>query len=344
MGRCPAPQREPYSSLDRAKSVSDLTTKLVNPQSVNVLWSSINTQAPAKLHKDFKSNKTLGLHDQQYSTFQKNYDSIKAYQTSSKVYADPNAQTYGQCPDTMVFGVSASKENSAFCYDTCMPGYEPVSYCSNGSPSCSQDLLVYACRALCPSKNEGLGPWAEVNQDPLFGCKYLYPQDKVPADPNLWESCPDDGRYFVLQSSPTDVAKAAADRKEPMCVRKEYLRQITCPIGYNQDGLKCIASCDANEVIVTLPSGTVVCQSPTPVNSSNRHEMDLAALADSHNSKREFRHRTLTRKNMTRGLGSDPNVGIPGPPETLGVTATKAGFAVGGAGLFIFLFIFLTKK
>lgn len=255
------------------------------------------------------------------------------------------APLYGQCPDGMSIGLAANKENEALCYDDCIKGYTSESFCANGAASCDPDQLVYICRASCPSHNEGLGPWMPVDSAPLFTCAYKYPQGTPPSDPNLWISCPDDGRFFVLQNSPTDISVTAATalRKEPLCVRKTYLRQSSCPNGFNAvtDTSKlvtCIKACDSNEMIVTLPDNTVVCQATQ--SQSSRHDIDFVALADSSNCKAPFKHRILNRKNFTRGLGSDPNGGLsdPNAPKSPWYSSILTYLLI-GVGIFVVFYV-----
>lgn len=322
-GRCPALHREPKTSETYAY---DYSTDA--PHDVGAKHSSVNKQCSERRYKDFRngapaSSVPAPMPREAYSAWKSHYDGIQQYQAAhpngpnklSSKYSDgiPGANTWGECPAGMTFGDAACLENVGFCYDECMDGYEPVAFCSNGSSTCGPEGRVYACRALCPKPEEGLGPWAEVNASPLHTCAYQYPQGVPPTDPNLWASCPDDGRYFLLQNSPSDlsVAAAAASRKEPLCVRTMYLRQSTCPIGFNASGGSCVQACDASEAVVTLADGSVKCQNVPQTTS--RHDIDLIAVSDASRAKSEFRSRVLKRKTFLRSTGTDPNAGLEDP-------------------------------
>jgi hypothetical protein len=300
------------------------------PKDVPIKYSSLNDQCPAK--------RGLGT---SFGAFQ---SSVSQYQQA--LGKSKQAVPLGECPENMYFGSSACGENPALCYDRCTFGYEPIVTCSNGSNTCADDEKVYGCRAKCPAPEEGLGPWTSIDNAPLFTCAYAYPNGTSPSDPNLWTPCPDDGRYTALENSPTDVAVtfATAARKEPLCVRSTYLRKSTCPVGYNEianaGGQTCIQACDFNDIIVTLPDNTVVCQSSPSQNK--RHEIDFVAVADSHNAKSSFRHRVSQRKSFGRGLGTDPNLPTT-PTNTIGL-GLKAGGAIAGIGATFLLIHLLSKR
>jgi len=301
-----------------------------------------------------KAQAASGLISQsEYASKQALVASVQKYQGS--MLGDNDSSEYGECPEGMEFGSKDCNENTGLCYDTCADGYYSVSFCSNGAQTCGPDKIVYACRAGCPKQSEGLGPWAELNADPLFTCEYKYPNGIVPSDPNLWKSCPEDGRFFVLQSSPTDVSVSAADaRREPLCVRKMYLRNSACPNGFNIESTgragvsTCIQACNSDEIVVTLPDGNVVCQSGPSHNT--RHDVDLVAVANSHQAKGPFKHRVLRRKNFKRSLGTDPNQGLPDnsngvPKPSFLQTVLKFGLIF--AAVFVVLFVvrlFAKKK
>lgn len=293
-GRCPVPTSSPMNSrlLGSSQNQSD-------PALVKIRASAINTQCAIRQAK----NGQTGQNGQSVS-IATNF----IRQVASSQAANPD-QPLGDCPPGMAFGASECLENPNLCYDVCQDGYEPVSFCNNGQTTCGPDQLIYACRALCPSHKEGLGPWSELNSDPLYTCTYNYPGGP-PSDPNLWVQCPDDGRFTTLSSTTsTDTKLSAAARLQPLCVRRSYLRQTTCPIGYTEIGSECIAGCDANDALVTMSDGTIVCQSSSGVNSS-RHDNDLASIVDRPNTKGPFQNHVLVRKSFSRGVGTDPNSGL----------------------------------
>lgn len=339
-GRCPATQDLPHTSNALIYKTTD------SAPDVLMDYRSMNTQCAAKLHKDFRqTNGATGINKSALAQIVAQRDAVKAYQTSypqgpsalSKHYGTrAAAQGYPKCPPGMVQGSEACSEDPSLCYDECISGYEPVVMCRSGAQTCEGPDKVFACRAMCPAPEEGLGPWAEVNADPLFTCAYQYPSGTPPVNPNLWVPCPEDGRYTILQSSPTDVAVSLAEasaRQQPLCVRKTYLRQSTCPMSMNPvsdpvTGLtQCIAACNASDIVVTLPDGTVVCQSvPEP---DARFEMDLIAAVDRKSVKQAFHHRVMVRKNILRGQGFDPNIGLPDntlKPEASWISWVKYGF------------------
>jgi hypothetical protein len=359
-GRCPARQTDP---IDSATIASAITTE--EPYNILAKWTSINTQCAAQNYGRWKrSNGASGMSKSEYDAFTSKVSAIRRVQDAhpkgpskaSKYYGSTLGTTnnqYSECPPGMVFGSADCNEKVGLCYDECMDGYEPVWYCSNGAATCSYDLRVFACRALCPNPNEGLGPWSPVDSPPLYTCKYDYPRNIVPSDPNLWVQCPDDGRYSILNSSPTDVSVtfSQAARKEPLCVRNTYLRQVTCPIGFIQTAdsqnaaTKCIKACNEGDTIITLPSGRVVCQQSPADNK--RHDMDFVAVADSDQTKQQFQHRVLKRKNFTRGTGSDPNEGLQDPqtpPEGSTTTIVKIALIVLGVFAAFLLFKFITGR
>jgi hypothetical protein len=329
-GRCAAEQN-PIVLVP--KNLSSLEAK-----DVPLAYSSINIQCPAS------NNSSL-------------YSQVKKYQTANPAKPGRTSKNFGApgyttCPDGMMIGDPNCGENPGVCYDMCADGYEPSTICKTGAKSCGPNDIVYICRAKCPSPLEGLGPWIEVSSDPLFTCAYEYPQNQPPTDPNAWVQCPDDGRYYVLQSSPTDISVTAstAARMEPLCVRKTYLRQSACFVGTNASSdpvtgqTTCLPACDVNDVVITINNNnvyTVLCQNvPNP---TSRHEMDFVAVVDSENAKEPFKHRVLTRKNITRGYGTDPSAGIPTPqkPEPSWLSFLKWGLL----GIVVILLIkFLLPK
>ena len=121
---------------------------------------------------------------------------------------------------------------------------------------------------------------------------------------------------------------------------------MTCPNGYNASDVAvrgsqtCVAACDASEVITMLPSGDIVCQATqTPINSG-RHDIDLVAVADSSQALSNHKHRVYRRKNMTRGIGVDPNIGLPGPEQDnnsklIQTGGLAAGGLLGAVGLYL---------
>jgi len=156
-GRCPAPQVKPQKSTAFSHSpVSDLGTSPV--AGIKQSYTSMNSQCAAKQFKDKRISR------EQYASILQHRKSVEAYQNSKSVGDAVN----GSCPDGMAFGDSSCGENTALCYDECAAGYEPVSFCANGQKTCNIDQTVMACRALCPNSDEGLGPWREVNADPLY--------------------------------------------------------------------------------------------------------------------------------------------------------------------------------
>ena len=241
----------------------------------------------------------------------------------------------GQCPANMSFGKPNSNQLQSLCYDNCDPGYIPVEFCANGQAKCSNTDLIFACRALCPSHNEGLGPWREINLDTIFTCAYNYPGNVVPSDPNLWATCPDDGRYTILQNISASDASVISGiaRKENLCIRKSYLRRVTCPLGFTQNGSECLSACDASDTIMTSADGSVICQASNT--DTSRHDNDLAASADAHNAKEPFKKHVLTRKAFSRGLGTDPNTGLGTPSPFPSWTKYISYFIAALVGIFI---------
>ena len=277
-GRCPLAQNKQNNSR-----IFAYNTETTQAENIPIRASSINTQCPLQKHAV----------------------------TVAKVSAvqDPSSNILGECPSGMKFGATACKELQNLCYDECQKGYEPVTFCDNGQQQCAPENLIYACRAQCPSHNEGLGPWREINSDPIFTCAFNYPGNVAPADPNLWVQCPDDGRYFNLQSTASnDTVLSTAARQESLCIRKTYLRRVTCPFGYTESGNECISACDSGDILVQKADGEYVCQG-TNIDSS-RHDLDLAALSDTTHAKEAFQKHVLLRKGFSRGLGSDPNSGL----------------------------------
>lgn len=239
------------------------------------------------------------------------------------------------CPVGMEGGNPARNEQANLCYDVCQDGYEPVSFCNNNQPSCSNENLIFSCRAQCPRHSEGLGPWSEKNNNPIFSCTYNYPGNIAPTDPNLWVPCPDDGRFYTLQTLPlSDTSISTLVRTEPLCIRKSYLRRTTCPIGFTLTNNECLSSCNSNDALVTDSNGITTCQSS--LNHSTRHSFDLQALVDGSNAKKKFQGHVLLRKAFSRGLGSDPNQGLSDPSST--TIPTWLWIAAGVAAAFVLWF------
>jgi hypothetical protein len=360
-GRCPAEQKKPKESDLYNRIVSDRTT--TEPHDVIVSANSINTQCYDKLYREWLATRgKSGMPRNDYEAWKTYLDQIRKYQAAnpngpSKISAFYGSQNYTACPIGMTLGNTDCGENTNLCYDNCIDGYEPVTYCNNGAQNCSgsPENIVYACRALCPGPNEGLGPWKAVDAWPVYSCEYQYPNGVAPKDPAAWVTCPDDGRYTILQSSPNGPlisSQAAQDRSPPLCIRDTYLRHFTCPNGYNGSTdtttgtTKCTEACDVGDMIVTLPDGTVVCQNVNIQNS--KYQVDLLAVSNSNDTKPEFQHRVLRRLNLARGLGLDPNIGLQNPqaePESPWLNYLKiAGFVIVGIVLFIVIKGFVTPK
>lgn len=314
-GRCPTQSTSPQNSR-----VFVYSPESTNAEDVPIKANSVNTECPAK-------NARQGLGAQPKAT----QKMISDAQSMSSV----NTNVLGECPTGMKFGASACNESGNLCYDECLPGYEPMSFCSNGQSTCGPENLIYACMALCPSHREGLGPWSELNNGQLYSCVYNYPGAVAPSDPNLWIQCPDDGRYTILQSTNSnDTTLSAAARIEPVCLRKYYLKRSTCPLGFTQVGSECISACSSSEVLIHLPNGDIVCQASN--SQSSRHDMDIAALADSPNTKSEFKQHLLTRKAFSRGIGQDPNSGVGSSSDPV----AWYYYVAGGVALAFFVWIF----
>ena len=312
-GRCPALQKEPVDS----KKIQ--FTDTTSPENVLLNYKSINTQCPLKRLKDYTNGIQNNFPNEKFVLKALQLANITQYQrsypTGPNKISDNFGDKYYTCPDGMVIGDDGCGENNNICYDQCAEGYEPVTSCNNGSTTCSIENTVYSCMAKCPASTEGLGPWKENNKGSVHTCEYVYPQ--VPSDPSLWVPCPDDGRFTVLQNSPTDISLAPEARTPPLCLRKTYLRQSACfvstnPISDPTTGLTmCVAACNANDIVITNKDGQVVCQSV--ILQTPTLQLDLVAVSDSENAKPEFRYRTMTRLNLVRGYGTDPNVGIADP-------------------------------
>ena len=324
-GRCPAQQKD--ASNDDVYKFDIVDISATNPFDVLTKYSSINKQCVSKLYRDYiQSSGTSGIPKSQFDAYISFLEKVKKYQDIhtngpnklSKWYTLEDS--YVECPANMEQGSALCQENNALCYDICIDGYEPVTYCRNGASTCDPANTVYACRALCPSENEGLGPWKPVTlPNGVFACEYQYPNG-VPTNPNFWETCPEDGRYIILQtdlSTGATTTQGAADRKPPLCVRDTFLRQITCPNGFTEvfdsaTGLtSCQRACSEGDLTLTLDSGKVVCQNVQIQNS--RYQYDLTAGADYEATKVEFRPRVMRRLNYARGIGLDPNIGITNP-------------------------------
>lgn len=354
-GRCPAVQHAPVNS-----TIFQFNTN-TPVQDVRVKVGSINTQCADRQFKEWKTSGGLGgLSRTEYLAYKSYLDSLAQYQEAHQrgpnkmsafynVDTQPDENQYGECPTGMVFGAASCDEAPGLCYDECMSGYEPVTFCSNGAKNCGPQETVFACRALCPSPDEGLGPWREVSEAPVFACAYDYPQGVAPTDPNLFVQCPDDGRFYTLTSSPTDISltQSAAERTPPLCVRNTYLRHVTCPNGFNASTdivtllTKCNKACDASESVV-LSGNDYVCQGTT--SDQTRFDVDLTAVADGPLTKPQFRHRVLRRKNFVRARGADPNIALPDPS----VNPTPSQFAplatYGSVGVAVVAGIFLFKS
>lgn len=346
-GRCPAPQRIPASSQDYAvpplsaltgRTGEALAALLAN---VKAKHSSLSVKTIDRLER---TNAISGTQAAAARTF---LAQLKTYQEArTKRSGGLTESATVECPPGMALGLVEAGENSGLCYDVCGDGYEPVAYCQNGASTCDLDQTVFACRALCPAPSEGLGPWIEADDPPLYTCAYQYPGATVPSDPNLWATCPDDGRYTVLQDSPTDVSLTAQGRTEPLCVRQTYLRANSCPMGFNRSlnvstgATECTQACNSDEVIITTADGTVLCQQ-APYDTT-RLDVDLLALSDSSNAKAPYKHRVLGRKSFTRGLGIDPNAGV--GDSSSGGSSFRTIATYGGIVVAALLGLFLLRK
>jgi hypothetical protein len=366
-GRCPATRYTPQK-MNEHRYGPNVVQEGTKPEDVLIHWSSINTIAPARLAKRYTdTNGAQGMSPQQYAAWRSHYEAVKAYQTANP--NGPNAKSkwsalkeigadgeWIRCPFDMHIGDSSTMhENGNLCYDNCPPGYSAVDYCSNGATDCPDSQKVHACRAECPKQDEGLGPWQEVNDPPLYACKYRYPKGTPPADPNLWVKCPEDGRFTVQTSSSSDIAteSSAAERLQPMCVRNTFLRYITCPIGFNEvtdpaTGVtNCIKACNAESMVYQLEdtaSGTTewFCQSGGV--QDGRYSFDVAAATDT-GAKPEFSGRVLRRKNFPLGTGLDATSGITNgkPTNTTGGPIPILA-VVGGLVLIVILLAFLKGR
>ena len=337
-GRCPAIQRIPATSLILTQKV-DIKSKQYN--TVPIRADSINLTGDPQLAEFVKG--------------------LKRYQDSN---APVLQGTTVACPQGMRItlpGTGDTNLNPHLCYDECLKGYEPFSFCNNGQASCSENNRVFACRAKCPDPSEGLGPW-RTSSDGL-SCEYQYP-GVLPQDPSLWVLCPEDGRYAVLQASPSDigtVVNSGVNRQPPMCVRNFYLKQSACPIGFNavknagadaaKYALACAEACNSNEALI-LTNNSYVCQATSSGDqTSGRHDFDLIAASDTDRIADNFKSRVLTRKSFSKSVGQDPNNGLPnndaplpGQP-TQGQSLTRLILlVVGGVALVLILKLFTGGK
>jgi len=349
-GRCHLPFTVPSkpnpNSLLLFDNVLGLQVNNAPLQNINVKYSSIDLQGPKAMNKSFNQTE-IGLSNEEYKQFLTKYSALKEYQESFGV---PDGSL--ECPEGMVLGNAAlglTNESQNLCYDTCADGYEPISYCPNGALQCTN--YTFACRSMCPAKSEGLGPWIDT-PDP--GCAYQYPNNVIPADPNLWNSCPDDGRYYVQQSNTNDIQKASSSqRNPPVCLKKTYLRQITCPNNYNillskdSGGPVCSSACNSDEAFIKSSSNVYTCS--TVGSQSENHSIDLQALADSNNASLAFKNKILKRKNFSKGFGVDPNQNLPSTPSTsysanVNSTTVAVGSLIGLVSLGLLTFNLFKKK
>lgn len=301
-GRCPARQYAPASSSDMGYVVGTLNA-LEDVAAVVVAYNSLNTSCQAYSAEE----KTVRNNEQAI---------IKEYQDSNPTLS--NGQPYVSCPEGMEIGDARCNENADLCYDKCDAGFEPVQVCSDGtlldadkasagSISCPMSKIAYVCRAKCPAPSEGYGVWEPRASAAAAWCEYRYP-GPVPADPSLWQQCPDDGRYFNLSA-----ATNGGVGKPPMCMRTQYMRQSTCPIGMNEvkgAATRCVQACGPDEaLIVTVVNGKSVIKCQKGCSQDGRYATDPKAVVDT-NAKEEFANRVCIRKNFAKGIGQDPQSGF----------------------------------
>jgi ferredoxin len=226
----------------------------------------------------------------------------------------------------MISNLPGTGEAVGFCYDECPVKFNSAELCVTnnelsfvGPPNCAPKDIRYVCVADCP------GGYTEVTVNAqgqkMLTCAYKYPNNIVPFDPNLFVQCPIDGTMIQVDLSETTTPNGTnVNPKPPVCIRKIFQRNVSCPQDYiyvppdftvsPPVGAQCVQNCPAGSVPV-WQNGAITCMSTCP--QDGRFAQDYHSTYTSASILPEFRDANCIRKTFSPGDGADPNELAPQP-------------------------------
>lgn len=237
----------------------------------------------------------------------------------STVNAYPEPTTQITCPTGMVVGLPFTDEKPGFCYDVCNDLFNSAEICrttgqvrqsiSDPTLQCDTNDIQPICIANCPAgwKSKVLtgGP------QPVYTCEYIYPNNVVPTDPNLFKDCPSNGTFIVQE--PGDAIGPAGNPLPPTpqtCVRKIYQRNVSCPLNYTYAKIlgndTCLENCQDGTVpieIIVEGIPVIFCTGTGPI--EDRYIQGLDSMYNNVNNSLQPSSQ-FVRKNQTNGFGYDP--------------------------------------
>lgn len=225
------------------------------------------------------------------------------------------------CPQDMVIALPNTDEKAGFCYDVCDPLFNSAEICRNTGQvrqgttepalQCQDAEIQNICIAKCPD-----GWRSKVissGKQPVYTCEYIYPNNVVPSDPNLFVDCPSNGTFLVQTLGDTVGPDGNPLPPTPdICVRKIYQRNESCPLNYTYaetaTGPTCLENCqDGTMPIEIILNGvpTIFCIGSGPQTGAERYAQSLDSMYNNVGNTKQPGSQ-LIRKNQTTGYGYDP--------------------------------------
>ncbi len=231
-----------------------------------------------------------------------------------------------ECPTGMKAALPSTREKQGFCYDECPDLFVAAEVCrtsgqialtSSDPLNCADADIQPICIASCPNG------WAAQRAHGANTCSYVYPNNVVPTNPDLFVDCPDNGAFITV--GPQGGTSSYVAPTPPVCIRKQFQRNASCPLNYILLNGECIENCKNNSFPI-VKNDQITCVNQCPMDGRYEHTIDLGS------------NNTLTdaqciRKNQTNGNGLDPL----DPFDTTDVT--NRILLVIGIGLLAFLFL-----
>ena len=230
------------------------------------------------------------------------------------------------CPAGMKTALPSTREKKGFCYDECPDLFVAAEVCrttgeiaitSTDPLNCPDADVQPICIASCPSG------WSSKRKHGANTCEYVYPNNVVPTDPDLFQNCPDTGAFITAPAQGGTYTQVVP--VPPICLRKQFQRNISCPVNYILFNGECIENCKDNAFPI-VKNGTITCVNQCPMDSRFEHSLDFNinnSLSDSQ----------CIRKSQTTGNGLDPL----DPFDTSDVTNRVLLFLIIGVVGFLFL-------
>lgn len=207
------------------------------------------------------------------------------------------------CPNGMVTALPNTIEKAGYCYDECPTGFNSAEICrttgemtQTGTLQCANTDIQSICVADCPA-----GWQSKILPGNIQTCEYIYPNNKIPNDPALFVPCPDNGTFLPFNMSDTTGPLGQSLKPvPPICVRKIFQRNITCPKNHYEINGQCIEGCQTGYIPIKQTDGTFTCMQTCA--SDNRMSTGL----DSMQNPGLQDDAQCIRKPQTNGNGLDP--------------------------------------